>query len=75
MTGFKEWLNEGTDEKKIVKTGKKIDGFVWTDKKGECWYAFGKPSQASYIAFACKSIDDGIKKIKNISSSAQMVFK
>lgn len=84
MLRFKEYLEEGKyedeiarikKERTIVKTGKKIDGFVWTDKGGKCWYAFGKPSQSNYLAFACKSKEDGIKKIKDLSSDAKEIFK
>lgn len=72
---FREYIKEEKTERQIVKTGKRINGFVWEDKHGNCWYAFGKPSQASYIAFRCKSIEDGIKKIKDISGQAKQVFK
>jgi hypothetical protein len=72
---LKEYLQESSDNRQIVKTGRSIDGFVWTDKKGECWYAFGKPSAYSYIAFPCKTIEDGINKIKEMSKQAKEVFK
>jgi hypothetical protein len=49
---------------KIVRNGKKIKGFVYKDKTGQHWYAFGRPSQDSYISFACKSIEHGIACIE-----------
>lgn len=51
----------------LVKKGQKIIGFAYQNPNGECWYAFGKPSQGSWIAFECKSIEDGINKINNYS--------
>jgi hypothetical protein len=80
---LKEYLNEKLNttndqldesDRIIIKTGKKIDGFVWEDKNGKCWYAFGKPSQSNYIAFGCRSIEDGTEKIKNIASDAKTIF-
>jgi hypothetical protein len=50
--------------KKLVRNGKRIKGFVWQKQDGSFWYAFGKPSQDSYIAFACKSIEHGIACIE-----------
>ena len=50
-------------DKHLVKLGRKILGFVYQDKQGVWWYAFGKPSQSSYISFACASLKDGQNKI------------
>lgn len=50
--------------KHLVKDGRRILGFVYSDKNGQYWYAFGKPSQFEYIAFACKSLECGITLIK-----------
>jgi len=47
----------------LVKSGRKILGFVWEDVGGDWWYAFGKPSQSNYIAFKCDSLESGKKKI------------
>ena len=44
--------------KHLVKNGRKIIGFVYLSN-GQYWYAFGKPSQFEYIAFACDSIEAG----------------
>jgi hypothetical protein len=44
----------------LVKNGRKIKGFVYQDSKGQYWYVFGKPSQDSYISFACRSLEHGI---------------
>lgn len=51
-------------KKHLVKNGNKIKGFVYQDNNGAYWYAFGKPSQSDYIAFACKSIEHGIACIE-----------
>jgi hypothetical protein len=50
--------------KTIIKEGRKIKGFVFQDKQGEFWFAFGKPSQDNYIAFLCGSIEEGINNVK-----------
>jgi len=47
----------------LVKKGKRILGFVNENSYGY-FYAFGRPSQASYIAFTCSSIEQGIAKIE-----------
>lgn len=49
---------------KTVKKDNKIKGFVFQRKDGSFWYAFGKPSQSEYIAFACRSIEHGIACIE-----------
>ena len=46
--------------KHLVKIDRKIKGFVFQDKSGQYWYAFGRPSQACYISFACRSLEHGI---------------
>ena len=53
--------------KTLVKKGKKIIGFTYQKPNGEYYFAFGKPSQSSWIEFQCKSIEDGINKINNYS--------
>lgn len=50
--------------KHLVKRGKKILGFVYQDAKQQWWYAFGRPSQSDYMAFACNSMEQGIAKIE-----------
>ena len=47
-------------EKHLVKNGRKIRGFVYQDKQGLWWYAFGKPSQDNWMAFACRDLEHGI---------------
>lgn len=51
-------------KKHIVKSGRKIVGFVYSDSNGQYWYAFGRPSQPEYIAFACRSLEHGIACIE-----------
>ena len=58
--------------KTIVRNGKRIKGFVFTKKDGTTWYAFGKPSQAEYIAFACKSVEHGIACIEMHSGICEL---
>lgn len=48
----------------LVKSGRKIRGFVRQDSKGYFWYQFGKPSQDNYISFACNSLEQGIARIE-----------
>lgn len=50
--------------KNLVKRGRKIIGFVWQDKNGQHWYAFGKPSQSQYISFACNSIEQVVARVE-----------
>jgi hypothetical protein len=45
--------------KQLIKNGRKIKGFTYQDKDGQYWYAFGKPSQDNYMAFACRSHEHG----------------
>lgn len=45
--------------KHLVKIDKRVKGFVYQNAAGY-WYAFGRPSQASYISFACRSMEHGI---------------
>lgn len=47
----------------LVKSGRKILGFVWEDVGRNWWYAFGKPSQSNYIAFACDDLEHGINNV------------
>lgn len=51
-------------KKHLVKRGSRIKGFVWADKNGQHWYAFGKHSQSNYIAFACRDLEHGIACIE-----------
>lgn len=50
--------------KKIIKTRKKILGFITEDKTGQHWYAFGRPSQSFYFSYACDSVEHGEELIK-----------
>jgi hypothetical protein len=50
--------------KTLVKDGKRIKGFVYKDKSGNYYYAFGRPSQDNFISFACRSIEHGIACIE-----------
>ena len=49
-------------KKILVKRGGKIMGFVGRNSDG-FYYAFGRPSQESYISFTCYSIQQGISRI------------
>jgi hypothetical protein len=49
--------------KHLVKNGNRIKGFVY-QSKDSWWYAFGKPSQEQYIAFACRDLEHGIACIE-----------
>jgi hypothetical protein len=44
----------------LVKRERRTIGFVYQDSTGQYWYAFGRPSAANYIAFACRSLEHGI---------------
>lgn len=50
-------------EPTIIKKGRLIAGFVNQRAGGQWFYAFGKPSQSSYIAFDCDSKEAGINKV------------
>ena len=50
--------------KYLVKNGRKIKGFVWQDNKNQWWYAYGRPSQDNYIAFACRDKEHGIANVE-----------
>lgn len=49
--------------KHIVKKGRKIKGFVY-QSNGMWFYSFGRPSQHTTIAFACRSLEHGIACIE-----------
>lgn len=50
-------------KKHLVKSGKRILGFVY--QQGEQWcYSFGKPSQSQYISFHCDSLEQGIARVE-----------
>ena len=51
-------------KKYIVRNGKKIKGFVYQKSDNSWWYAFGRPSQDSYIAFSCRDKQHGIACIQ-----------
>ena len=44
----------------LVKNGNRIKGFVYQDSNNDWWYAFGRPSQDSYLAFHCRDLEHGI---------------
>ena len=50
--------------KYLVKNGRKIKGFVYQDSQQNWWFAFGRPSQDNYIAFACRSKEHGIASVE-----------
>jgi hypothetical protein len=50
--------------KHLVKNGRKIKGFVYQDSQQNWWFAFGRPSQDNYIAFACRSKEHGIASVE-----------
>jgi len=58
--------------KHLVKQGNRIKGFVFQKKDGTYWYAFGKPSQAEYIAFACRDLEHGIACIEMHSGICEL---
>lgn len=58
--------------KTLVKRGTKIVGFVYSKKDGTFWYAFGRPSQAEFIEFACRSVEHGIACIEMHSNICQL---
>ena len=49
--------------KHLVKNGNRIKGFVFM-QSDQWYYAFGRPSQDSYISFACDSLEQGIARIE-----------
>jgi hypothetical protein len=59
-------------KKTLVKRNRKIIGFTWQNPDGSFWYAFGRPSQVSYIAFECNSIEQGMARIEMHSNWGNM---
>ena len=51
-------------KKHLIKKGSRIIGFVGKRLNGQFFYAFGKPSQSSYIAFDCTSLEQGIARVE-----------
>jgi len=58
--------------KHLVKRGRKIIGFIYSDSQGQFWYAFGKPSQSEYISFACRDIEHGVACIEMYSGLTRL---
>jgi len=58
--------------KHLVKNKRKIVGFVYQKKDGTFWYAFGKPSQDSWIEFQCNSIEQGIARVEMHTNSGNI---
>ena len=49
-------------DKTLIKQGRRIVGFVYP--QGDNWaYAYGSPSQASWIAFTTDSKQDAVNKV------------
>lgn len=49
--------------RELLKNGNKIVGWVEQRPTGEFFYAYGKPSQSSYISFECKSLLEAKEEI------------
>lgn len=43
--------------RELLKNGNKIVGWVEQRPNGDFYYAYGKPSQSSFISFECESLD------------------
>ena len=59
---FVERMTDYGTKQAILKSGNKI--LAWVEERSDkCYYAFGKPSDSSYISFVVDSIEDGKQKI------------
>ena len=58
----------------LVKNGRKTLGFVFCDNQQNWQYAFGKPSQRSFVGFLCKDENDGINKIKSVLNDIKIII-
>ena len=47
----------------LVKDGRRIIGFIEQQKDGSWGYAFGKPSQPSFIMFYTESRDKALERV------------
>ena len=52
--------------KHLVKDGRAIRAFIW-QCEGNTFYAYGKPSDVSYIRFNANSIEHAFKLIKEFT--------
>ena len=59
---FVERITDYGTKQVILKSGNKILAWV-EDRSDKYYYAFGKPSDSSYISFVVDSIEDGKQKI------------
>ena len=59
---FVERITDYGTKQAILKSGNKI--LAWVEERSDnCYYAFGKPSDSSYISFVVDSIEEGKQKI------------
>ena len=59
---FVERMTDYGTKQAILKSGNKI--LAWVEEcSDKYYYAFGKPSDSSYISFVVDSIEDGKQKI------------
>ena len=59
---FVERMTDYGTKQAILKSDNKI--LAWVEERSDkCYYAFGKPSDSSYISFVVDSIEDGKQKI------------
>ena len=48
---------------KLIKSGRKIVGWIEQQKDGSWGYAFGKPSQPSFIMFYTDTEDKAVSRV------------
>lgn len=49
--------------RELLKEGRKILGWIEQRPNGDFYYAYGKPSQSSFISFECKTLEQARKEI------------
>ena len=57
----------------VVRNGRRIIGFIEQQKDGSWGYAFGKPSQPSFIMFYTESRDKAISRIKEATHYMKLI--
>ena len=53
--------------RELLKSGNKIIGWIEQRPNGKYYYAFGKPSQTSFISFECDTLSIAKNEMLNVN--------
>lgn len=64
LVSVRTWSQKGS--KVIYKEGRRVIGFVYQTQNGAC-YAFGSPSQSSFLAFEVDSLETAKNRVETLA--------